>query len=180
MVETHCELSVESNLTDGYRAINENKSVRKRINQGNFIVKENEDGEMVIAEDHSLLRSCFTKEGIIFRNNDNGKINWDLVIMILSLFNSFTVPVEMAFEPEFLKNYTLTTINFMIDFCFFVDILICFRTVYINDRGEEVTNGWQMAKVYLKSTFIIDFLATVPFDTILRASPAYINYVEEA
>ena len=32
MVETHCELSVDSNLTDGYRAINENKSARKRIN----------------------------------------------------------------------------------------------------------------------------------------------------
>ena len=100
--------------------------------------------------------------------------------MVLSLFNSFTVPVEMAFEPEFLKNPTLTVVNFMIDFCFFVDILICFRTVFINDRGEEVTNGWELAKVYLKSTFIIDFLATVPFDTILRAVPAYLRYVQEA
>ena len=55
MVETHCELSVDSNLTDGYRAINENKSARKRINQGNFVVKENEDGEMIIEQDLSLL-----------------------------------------------------------------------------------------------------------------------------
>lgn len=135
---------------------------------------------MIIEQDHSILGQCFSKEGILFRNNDNGKINWDLVIMVLSLFNSFTVPVEMAFEPEFLKNPTLTVVNFMIDFCFFVDILICFRTVFINDRGEEVTNGWELAKVYLKSTFIIDFLATVPFDTILRAVPAYLRYVQEA
>lgn len=36
-----------------------------------------------------------------------------------------------------------------------------------------------MAYNYLKSTFIIDFLATVPFDTILSANTAYVMYVQE-
>ena len=85
----------------------------------------------------------------------------------------------MAFDPPFLKSYLLVTINFIIDFIFFLDILISFRTVYMNDRGEEVKDGRSMALNYLKSTFIIDFLATVPFDTILRVSSDYQRYVEE-
>jgi hypothetical protein len=87
--------------------------------------------------------------------------------MLFSLFNSFTVPVEMAFAPEFLKIPLIVAANFVIDFIFFIDILICFRSSYINSKGDEETNSWKMAFNYLKSTFIIDFLATVPFDTIL-------------
>lgn len=99
--------------------------------------------------------------------------------MLFALFNSFTVPVDMGFEPEFLKLPYVVIANYFIDFIFFVDILIAFRTVYINDRGEEVKDGRMIAMNYLKSTFIIDFLATVPFDNILSANDSYVKYVEE-
>lgn len=61
--------------------------------------------------------------------------------MLLSLFNSFTVPVEMAFKPEFLQESIIVYSNYIIDFVFFLDILISFRTVYLNERGEMVTDG---------------------------------------
>lgn len=107
-------------------------------------------------------------------------MNWDLIIMLLALFNCFSVPVEMAFEPDFLKLPIIVVLNYMIDFVFLIDILINFRTAYIDEFGMEQTRGFMMATNYLRNTFIIDILATVPFDTILRASPQYIRYVQQA
>lgn len=53
----------------------------------------------------------------------------------------------------------------MIDFIFLIDIIISFRTVFIDDiTGEEKKEDWAMALHYIKTTFIIDIAATVPFD----------------
>ena len=50
---------------------------------------------------------------------------------------------------------------------FFFDIIINFRTTYIHQRtGKEVTNLWQIAGNYLYIRFWVDFLATIPFDTV--------------
>lgn len=55
----------------------------------------------------------------------------------------------------------------VIDICFVVDIVIAFRTTYIDlHTGQEEFNVKALAKNYLKFQFWIDFLATVPFDSI--------------
>jgi len=40
--------------------------------------------------------------------------------------------------------------------------------VTVDDKGVEVTDLGIIANDYLKSTFVIDFLATFPFDLILE------------
>lgn len=106
-------------------------------------------------------------------------MRWDLVIMTFSLYNSFTVPIEMAFKPPGMNAPIMIITNYVIDFIFFMDILIAFRTAYIDDMGIECKSTRGMAKNYLKSTFIIDFLATVPFGDFLLISKAYRDYIEE-
>lgn len=50
---------------------------------------------------------------------------------------------------------------------FFVDILVSFRTTYINERtGAEVKDVKMIGRYYLRGQFTIDMLATLPFDTI--------------
>jgi len=67
----------------------------------------------------------------------------------------------------------------MIDFIFFIDICVCFKTVYIDIKtGKEINDKYLIAKRYVKSTFIIDLLATVPFDTILKFTDSYNRYVD--
>lgn len=39
-----------------------------------------------------------------------------------------------------------------------------------DDKGEEDCRGFYMAKEYITTTFLIDILATVPFDLILSDS----------
>ena len=54
-----------------------------------------------------------------------------------------------------------------IDIFFVIDIVIAFRTTYIDIRsGAEITEIKALAKYYLLGQFFIDFLATVPFDSI--------------
>lgn len=104
---------------------------------------------------------------LIIRHNNNFKVRWDLVIMFLSLYNCFMVPVDMAFKPDFLNSTLMLSINFSIDIIFFFDILISFRSTFVNKKGEEESDSVEMALHYMKGYFIFDFLATVPFDSIL-------------
>ena len=57
------------------------------------------------------------------------------------------------------------------DFLFFIDIMISFRTSYINvATGKEITQGKLIAKRYVLSwNFLLDFLATLPFDDIVSS-----------
>lgn len=43
----------------------------------------------------------------LIRPTDTNKVRWDLLIMILSLFNCFTVPIEVAFEPQFMQTHSI-------------------------------------------------------------------------
>ena len=58
--------------------------------------------------------------------------------MALATFNCFTIPYNVAYETQ--QSTVLNVINATIDLLFFLDILINFRTTYIDFKsGEEVT-----------------------------------------
>lgn len=53
----------------------------------------------------------------------------------------------------------------MIDFFFYADIAIHFRTSYINFQGVEVKDGRELAHQYIfHGTFILDILSVFPFE----------------
>ena len=59
--------------------------------------------------------------------------------------------------------------NTCIDFCFFLDIILTFRTTFYDPvSGDEVFDKKQIAVYYLKGRFTIDMLSTVPFDNIAK------------
>ena len=90
--------------------------------------------------------------------------------MTFSLFNCFSVPIKVCFDPPGMNNKFFEYVNFVIDSFFLLDIFISFRCVTYDDKGEEESGGWVMAKDYLKTTFLIDVLATFPFDFLVTDS----------
>lgn len=59
--------------------------------------------------------------------------------------------------------------NHIIDGIFAVDIILNFRTTLtLESTGIEITNPKQIAIHYLTGRFIVDIIATVPFDSILE------------
>ena len=92
-------------------------------------------------------------------------IYWDFLIILLAIYNSFALPMEIAFKPPWLMTSSNYIVNTIIDCLFAIDILISFRTTYLSsDTGAEIVEGMQIAKNYLYGRFSIDLLATIPFD----------------
>lgn len=149
---------------------------KKNIDSPNRVLSESFDNNNNMTK--KKVFGILADEDFLIRPTDTNKVRWDLLIMILSLFNCFTVPIEVAFEPEFMQNSTIQITNFVIDFIFLCDIVLAFRTVYVDSKGAEVKEPLNIAIQYLKTTFIIDFLATVPWTNILSLLESYRNYVK--
>jgi potassium voltage-gated channel Eag-related subfamily H protein 7 len=65
-----------------------------------------------------------------------------------------------------LEHRTWIFLAAIIDFLFFIDILISFRTTQVDLlTGIEIRDTKQLAHLYFQGQFTIDFLSTVPFDT---------------
>ena len=95
-------------------------------------------------------------------------MRWDLYVMLLALWNCISLPFEVAFEPEKTKLYEAG--ERFIDICFLIDIILAFRTTYVNKKtGFEVLDSKLIAKHYVSSSqFWIDLLATIPFDDLYK------------
>ena len=85
--------------------------------------------------------------------------------MVIATWNALTLPIELAFEPEFTESSWNGTLNLLIDFLFLMDMIVVFRTSIIGDNGEIVTDQKTIAIKYLKGSFVIDFLSTIPLDS---------------
>jgi hypothetical protein len=57
-----------------------------------------------------------------------------------------------------------------VDVTFIVDILINFRTTFVNKNDEVVSHPWRIAVHYLRGWFVIDLVAAIPFDLLLFGS----------
>jgi len=112
-------------------------------------------------------RARFGNKAWILSINDPKKTQWDLFIMILATINCFHIPFDVAFQPPLFKTTIFQLANYFIDLCFFIDIIVSFRTSYINEKtGAEIRDVKSIARYYFKGQFTIDVLATLPFDTI--------------
>ena len=90
---------------------------------------------------------------------------WDFLIMIAYCWNVFVLPIDIAFETQ---NKVTGWINVFVDMCFVIDIIVQFRTTIPDeDTGEDIKDSAILAKAYLHGRFTIDFLSTIPMDTIM-------------
>lgn len=94
------------------------------------------------------------------------RLSWDFLIIILSVYQAISIPIAISFEPDEFNNPVFRTFDSLIDLIFLSDIMLRFRTTYIDPiSGEEVIDSYLIAKKYLSSpNFIIDVLSTVPLD----------------
>ncbi|XP_026671639.1 potassium voltage-gated channel subfamily H member 7 isoform X4 [Ceratina calcarata] len=108
------------------------------------------------------------------------KAVWDWVILLLVLYTAIFTPYVAAFvlsDPDYNsrknKKYSddpIVIIDFIVDVTFIVDIIINFRTTFVNSNDEVVSHPGKIAVHYLKGWFIIDLVAAIPFDLFLVGS----------
>lgn len=110
------------------------------------------------------MKSNMKNKYIVHHMNINLK-KWDLFIIFLAVYNSIQLPLELAFRPSYLDASWYGFVNHMIDFCFFIDIVLTFNTTFIHPMtGDEVITHKAIAHNYISGQFLIDLVSTVPLE----------------
>ncbi|KAM6174342.1 LOW QUALITY PROTEIN: voltage-gated inwardly rectifying potassium channel KCNH6 [Erethizon dorsatum] len=105
------------------------------------------------------------------------KAVWDWLILLLVIYTAVFTPYSAAFllsdQDESQRgacSYTcspLTMVDLIVDIMFVVDIVINFRTTYVNSNDEVVSHPRCIAVHYFKGWFLIDLVAAIPFDLLI-------------
>ncbi|XP_031993845.1 potassium voltage-gated channel subfamily H member 6 isoform X3 [Hylobates moloch] len=105
------------------------------------------------------------------------KAVWDWLILLLVIYTAVFTPYSAAFllsdQDESWRGacgYTcspLTVVDLIVDIMFIVDIVINFRTTYVNTNDEVVSHPRRIAVHYFKGWFLIDMVAAIPFDLLI-------------
>ncbi|XP_006897854.1 PREDICTED: potassium voltage-gated channel subfamily H member 6 isoform X2 [Elephantulus edwardii] len=108
------------------------------------------------------------------------KAVWDWLILLLVIYTAVFTPYSAAFllsdQDESRRGdcgYTcspLTVVDLIVDIMFVVDIVINFRTTYVNTNDEVVSHPRRIAVHYFKGWFLIDMVAAIPFDLLIFRS----------
>jgi len=119
-------------------------------------------------------------ECCIFRYDNMWRTYWDLLIIIFAIFNCVVMPLQVAFPGlAWMNNNVSYTVSERItDVAFFCDIIINFRTTFINQKsGVEAVESKRIAFNYVfRGRFWIDLLASIPFELIY---PLFVNTQED-
>lgn len=144
-------------------------SLMRRIlrNSRNFgigykVDKENIENQSIDGKEWSEWQTpwyIFMPESIVIKIH--------LVIMVFIMLELVIFfPVDLAFNIDN-ENQTLYYINLFTVVYFFIDMVFCFLTA-IDIDGQRVTSLKKIAWKYATSWFIIDLIATIPFDLVFQ------------
>ncbi|KAM8850789.1 voltage-gated inwardly rectifying potassium channel KCNH6-like isoform 2-T2 [Spinachia spinachia] len=108
------------------------------------------------------------------------KAVWDWVILLLVIYTAIFTPYSATFllsDQEEAAIHTcgyscspLNVVDLIVDIMFLVDIIINFRTTYVNSNDEVVSQSSRIAVHYFKGWFLIDMVAAIPFDLLIYRS----------
>ncbi|XP_076679481.1 eag-like K[+] channel isoform X2 [Andrena cerasifolii] len=109
------------------------------------------------------------KSQFILSHYGGFKSCWDWLILIATFYVAVVVP----FNASFINTDRPTMVSdVVVEALFIIDIVLNFRTTYVSRKGEVVSNSKSIAINYLKSWFVVDLVAALPFD-FLYASDVY-------
>ena len=117
------------------------------------------------------LHPCTIRHDSLF------KAVWDWLILALVIFTAIEIPYSVAFlmplgenmSSRLFENVTpLLVFNLWVDLMFVVDIFINFRTTFVKTITDEVISSPKaIALHYLKTWFVVDFVAAIPFEFVI-------------
>ena len=99
--------------------------------------------------------------------NDSCKLWWDVTISIILLISTFTTPLDFAFSEISSEYPNFIIFNQALDCFFLLDILVTFNSAIQDEYFNIIDKRNTIAKSYLRSWFIIDFVSIIPFNLLI-------------
>ena len=137
-------------------------TVAKRRSSLTGTVLANEEQRM--EEQKRMDRDQARKAMLILPNSIFLKL-WLAVIGPLIVYNVIWIPLEVS--QMAVADTVHSKIDFVLDFFFYVDIFVNFRTAFINKENELVLEPRVIAKRYLYGSFLVDLVATLHWEVFL-------------
>ena len=96
------------------------------------------------------------------------KLYWDIIIIVMALYNSILIPVEIAWNVRELGSTLEVIIESVINMAFMIDIFLNFRVTFISSvNGDEIFDPKKIAfKYIIEMRFILDVLSSIPFNAV--------------
>ena len=109
-------------------------------------------------------RGCFN---LYMRANDPIKIWWDTLVLIIAIYISYTIPMELSFTEYrvIFDRYYYTEINIVSTAIFILDIILQMNTTFYDSDGEEIFSRKKIILNYMKGMLIIDIISSIPIDS---------------
>lgn len=98
----------------------------------------------------------------ILRSDSLFKKVWDQLIALTLMYTATIMPYRVAFEEEYFWS-AWVLFELVLDGIFIVDIGVNFHSEVTMDDGTVETDRLKIASIYLKSWFIVDLMACLPF-----------------
>ncbi|CAG9460829.1 unnamed protein product [Pedinophyceae sp. YPF-701] len=98
----------------------------------------------------------------IIHPNARARRAWDFLILFLVVYNAVMVPYEASFQVG--ESTFITFFEYSVDAVFFFDILLNFRTAFVDNQGTLINDQRAVAGHYLSTWFSVDLLASIPFE----------------
>ena len=94
----------------------------------------------------------------------NFRVAWDMLIAIFLLYILLIEPLSLGFLEDRVMRWgtPLGVINRIVDVVFILDLMLNFRTGYVNRHKELVMDPAASRREYLRSWFLLDIVSTMP------------------
>ena len=96
---------------------------------------------------HLTLRQAKSYAHFILLPDDRFKARWDFLTAFLILLVSFYTPARIAFTAD--DNVAWIVVDMLVDFVFFLDIILTFCTAYFTQELTLVDNRKHIARNYI-------------------------------
>jgi hypothetical protein len=84
---------------------------------------------------------------------------WDLILISFSILNCIVIPLDVAWNTAYQETIGYFCLYYGFAFIFFFDIVVNFRTSFVNKFGEEIHDPTIIAMHYVLSiNFIFDIV----------------------
>ncbi|CAG9318026.1 unnamed protein product [Blepharisma stoltei] len=150
------------------KAKSHNESIHSSGYESVSHIEEDDDASLSLSfsslrSSHSHLVSKVTLPEFMFHKSGFMRVKWDIFIIIVVLYNTFTIPYILGFAIEEMANPSIKAIGLINMIVFSGDIIMNFRTTYYDSTsGDEVFDTKEIAINYLKNRLVFDILAALP------------------
>lgn len=105
---------------------------------------------------------------------------WTCVILLLTMYNVFILPLRVAFFEEYKFSFSIFCLDFLGDFLFLVDIILHAFFFVFNDKDQNVFDHLLVFSNYRsKPKFWLHLLASMPTDVfVFCGNVKYLNLVQ--